>query len=412
MKRSVPEENPSTVEASDRAVPPDALPRSLNPNPSYDVGVTIPEQRPLADRCPGLLVPHAAEDGLLVRLRLPGGQTTVAQLGALSRIAGTFGQGDLQLTSRGNIQIRGIDQTALEPMTEAVVSAGFLPSPAHERVRNIVASPLTGIRGGLVDVRPVVADLDRRLCQDPLLAALPGRFLFAVDDGRGDVTSLSFDLAVRLLSPDRAVVLVGGPGYGFSVAADDAVDTVLALARRFVSARAGLSPPPWHIRELAAKSLDSRVLAIDALPTALPPALGRVGGAAVVQVPLALLTAAQVRALTDAGSGHLVVTPWRGLVLPGAADRLEVLTDAGLVSDETSPWFGISACIGSPGCARSRIDTRQLATSLVGRHPSALPRVHVAGCERRCGSPSEVHLGLVAPASVDDALTQVLGGRA
>src|SRR5215212_10923571 len=68
----------------------------------YHVSVTA-HVRPAADRCPGLLRPHQAEDGLVIRLRIPGGQTTSHTLLALSRLAGT-----LQLTSRGNLQLRGI----------------------------------------------------------------------------------------------------------------------------------------------------------------------------------------------------------------------------------------------------------------------------------------------------------------
>ena len=48
-------------------------------------GVTGP------DRCPGVLRPHLAQDGAMVRIRVPGGQTTGTALGQLSRIAQRFG---------------------------------------------------------------------------------------------------------------------------------------------------------------------------------------------------------------------------------------------------------------------------------------------------------------------------------
>ena len=75
----------------------------------------------------------------------------------LSRIAQQFGSGDLQLTSRASMQLRGLPDPVPDSLIRAVREAGFLPSDTHERVRNIVASPLTGISGGLSDVRPLVA---------------------------------------------------------------------------------------------------------------------------------------------------------------------------------------------------------------------------------------------------------------
>ena len=60
------------------------------------------------DACPGALQVHQAADGALVRIRLPGGMITAAQLAALARVARRFGSPALELTSRGNVQIRAI----------------------------------------------------------------------------------------------------------------------------------------------------------------------------------------------------------------------------------------------------------------------------------------------------------------
>ena len=129
----------------------------------------IPDARSLtmagvtdADRCPGVLRPHLAQDGAVVRIRFPGGQTTGAALGRLSGIAQQFGSGDLQLTSRASVQLRGLPDPVPAALIAAVREAGFLPSETHERVRNIIASPLSGISGGLADLRPLVVDLDTR----------------------------------------------------------------------------------------------------------------------------------------------------------------------------------------------------------------------------------------------------------
>ena len=83
-----------------------------------------------------------------------------AQLEALADAATRFGSPAMELTSRGNIQIRGITDT--QAVADAVAAAGLLPSPTHERVRNIVASPLSGRIGGHADVRDWVHRAGRR----------------------------------------------------------------------------------------------------------------------------------------------------------------------------------------------------------------------------------------------------------
>jgi precorrin-3B synthase len=75
---------------------------------------------------------------------------------------------------------------------------------------------------------------------------------------------------------------------------------------------------------------------------------------------------------------------------------LPALADAGLVVDDEGAWAQLSACVGAPGCARSRVDTTALAAALVGLD-GALPRTHLSGCERRCGAPTGDHVDLVAP---------------
>src|SRR5689334_16788484 len=113
------------------------------------------------DACPGALQVHQAADGALARVRLPGGMITAHQLQALAHAANEWGSPAMELTSRGSLQIRGITNTAA--VADAVADAGLLPSESHERVRNIVASPLSGRVGGVADVLGLVAELDTAL---------------------------------------------------------------------------------------------------------------------------------------------------------------------------------------------------------------------------------------------------------
>ena len=194
--------------------------------------------------CSGALQVHQAADGGLARIRLAGGMVTAPQLEALAHAAAEFGSPAMELTSRGNIQVRGIHDEA--GLAAAVDAAGLLPSATHERVRNIVASPLSGRSGGLGDIRAVVHGLDSGLQKRPDLAELSGRFWFGVDDGRGDISGLAPDVSTHLMSRDTAAVLVAGRDTGVRIPATQAAETLLNLAHTFLSVRGNR----WRTGEL------------------------------------------------------------------------------------------------------------------------------------------------------------------
>jgi precorrin-3B synthase len=314
---------------------------------------------------------------------------TAQQWAVLADVSSRFGSAVLELTARGNIQIRGITDT--QAVAEALAGARLLPSATHERVRNIVASPLSGRVGGRVDVRRWVAELDSGIQQQPALAGLPGRFWFSVDDGRGDVSGLAADVGVHVLG-DCVALLLAGRDTGVRLGADDVVSTLVGLAAKFVEIRG----KAWRVSELADLSvlLPGAELAATGFPVVLRPPVGwlpqddgRIAlGAA---VPLGVLTA-RVAELLAAIEAPLVVTPWRSVLVcdldEATADAaLRVLAPSGLVFDENSPWLSVSACTGSPGCAQSAADVRADAAASLGAD-SGVHR-HFVGCERACGSP-------------------------
>ena len=173
---------------------------------------TVRTQRSRRDRCPGVFRPWPAEDGGLVRLRLIGGRLTGESLRALSEVAREYGDGDVHLTGRANLQLRAmpvVDDVLRADVVDAVEATGLLPSRTHELVRNVMVSPLSGITGGRTDLRPVADELDRLVCVDASLARLPGRFLFVLDDGRGDLVGRSCDLGLVALDESQAQLRVG-----------------------------------------------------------------------------------------------------------------------------------------------------------------------------------------------------------
>ncbi|WP_089337706.1 nitrite/sulfite reductase [Blastococcus mobilis] len=374
--------------------------------------MTVPPIRERPDACPGALQTHAAADGALARVRLPGGALTAEQLRALSTAAGELGDGALELTSRGNVQLRGLRSGGERELGDRLAEAGLLPSATHETARNVLASVLSGRTGGVLDVRSWVTEFDARMCADPALADLPGRFLTAFDDGRGDVAGLGAD--VGLLALDRATValLLAATDTGLRCRPDEAVGLALAATRGFLDERAAQGGTPWRVTELAEGP--ARIAAAlggprtDPLPVPSPPLTGPAGAvlqddgrtALVAVVPLGRLTADQAGLLASTAVGGLQLTPWRSVVVPDleGAGAAGALAAAGLVLDPRSPWLSVSACAGRPGCAKSLADVRGDVVRAVatGTLPMGGARQHWVGCERRCGRPSGNVVDVVA----------------
>jgi hypothetical protein len=177
-----------------------------------------------ADACPGVLRLHAAADGQLARVRIPGGRLDARALEALAEAA-SLGSDIVELTSRAGLQVRGLSKGSERTLVDVLTRAGLLPSLAHDRVRNILAAPLAG-RGpaALAPVDPIVEQLDRALCADAELAELPGRFLFAVDDGTHALGPVRADVelvaerggAFRLYLDGLATSLAVPPAMGMA----------------------------------------------------------------------------------------------------------------------------------------------------------------------------------------------------
>jgi precorrin-3B synthase len=377
---------------------------------TYDPAVPTPahDVRNRADMCPGALTVHEAADGGLARVRVPGGIVSAPQFRALADASSELGDGRLELTSRGNVQIRALPTGAEAELGERLAEVGLLPSFTHERVRNIVASPLAGIDAES-DLTDLVLGLDRALCAEPRLAALPGRFLFAVDDGRGDVAQLAADITLIADGPRARIETLDVP-------ISDAVSTIIAFALAFLDERRAQGSSAWRVGELdgggdrianrARRTLagvgvrDAPARPVPA-PTAEP--VGVIaqhdgGTALAVLAPLGRLSADQATFLAGHGGRRgLRITPWRSLVLPDLADADAVgeqAEQAGMGIDPTSAWYRLSACTGRPGCAKARADVQADAGTTPNRWPAR--QVHWSGCERRCGRPVDTEVDVVA----------------
>ncbi|WP_458336945.1 precorrin-3B synthase [Streptomyces sp. 372A] len=382
--------------------------------------------RSRGDACPGALRLHRADDGALARVRVPGGVLSADQADGLRELAVELGDGELYLTSRGNVQLRGLDAECGGELASRMYEMGLLPSARHERVRNVVASPLSGLDGrGERDVRPWLSALDALVCASEEAVGLSGRFLFALDDGRGDVDALGADVTLRARADGDVELRIGALESVARIPGDEAPRAALLAATVFLSMADASGSGAWRVADLSggAGPLLAEVvrrLGAAGLPVSLgtvpvpggaPPVPGVVAGpgatdALSVGLPLGRADAVRWRALTDVardhGAGELRLTPWRGAVVPGVrrervSGALGALEAVGLVTGPGSPWSGVNACIGRPGCAKSLADVRGDAASALraGSADRALP-VHWSGCERRCGHPRGTWVDVVA----------------
>lgn len=281
--------------------------------------------RTYTDRCPGVFRPWLASDGAIVRLRTPGGIVRSDALRSLVDVAERHGDGTVLITSRANLQVRGlrtVDGQLPDEVVSALRSTGLLPTDSHELVRNILSSPLSGRIGGVVDLRPVVASLDVAICAEPAISDLGGRFLFVLDDGRGDVLERDCDLGAVVVSSSQAQLRVGGD-WGEVVDLHHLPDALVDLARRFAAARGSGESSWWHVHELP----DTEALAPRwerdprTRVSSAPPLSGRHRqddgrDLEVIEVERGIVDRQCAERLLGLASAEFVVTPWRQIVAP------------------------------------------------------------------------------------------------
>ena len=255
---------------------------------------------------------------------------TSQMLTDLMAISAEWADGTVLLTKRANLQLRGIEPTSVDDGTQcvppefvdALKSAGFLPAPTHELVRNIMVSPLSGRVGGRTDLFPTARTLDKALCADPLFAGLSARFLFVFDDGRGDLIDRKLDLGAMAVDTEHAQVRIGSDAWGEVIELEALPEVLLDLAARFVRARGDGQGAVWHVDELEspltefhhARDLRTQVTSPFHPRGQLTQDDGR--AAEIVEIPDGVVThELATHVLARAGS-ELIVTPWRSLVLP------------------------------------------------------------------------------------------------
>ena len=324
--------------------------------------------------CPSAWRPMESGDGLIVRVRPMLGRMTRAQALGLCDLARRHGSGMLDLTSRANLQLRGVTESGFAPLVAGLVALGLVDGDAErEAQRNLTVAP--DWAEGDETVRIACAFME----QLGQLPPLPGKVGFAIDAGLQPILGL-VPADFRIERGETGALILRGEGRetGVPVTMEQAAEALVDLAHWFAdSGGAAAGRMARHHGELPDWARGDVRSAAPREPLA--PGMHPLGAA--FGVPFGSLRAEALAALLETTQASAVrLTPWRVLLLEGAA----LVPAAGFVTEASDPSLRIDACPGMPDCPQASVETRALALSLA---PHVAGRLHVSGCAKGCALP-------------------------
>jgi precorrin-3B synthase len=393
----------------------------------------LPERRGL---CPGLASPLPTGDGLLARLT-PAGTMTLAAFKHFCAAARTHGNGIVEVSARGSIQVRGL----------SAVSAGLFAAEmatlkiAAEDTVPILCNPLSAIDAEeILDVTPLARELRQILAQRSAALRLDAKVSVVLDGGaKLNLARVPADIRLTAEAVDSEILLrlaAGGDdasavAFGF-VAPDHGVEAawrlldVLAERGRYARARdiiaaegaavfrEALSSAPalFHMPAPAdgnKKIHDRKAPCYDGQPIALHPLRD---GSLACGMGLAFghANADSLEHLADAAARAracgLRAAPGRTLLAIGLSKQnvagfVAAAEHLGFVTRADDPRLHVLACAGAPFCASAYIAARAMAPAVAeaaAPHLTGEVVVHISGCAKSCAHPTAAALTVVGTA--------------
>ncbi|GAN76826.1 hypothetical protein [Acidisphaera rubrifaciens] len=328
--------------------------------------------------CPDIHAPLEAGDGWLLRVKPPFGRLPPAMTDHICDVAARWGNGVIEVSSRGNLQLRGIAADRLDAARACLIACGAAsPDPVEEAQRNLAVSPLAGIDATVHPATRWVAETTAACLRTP---GLPAKLGVVVDGG------------------------------GAFVLGRQAGGVTLSLRGEVCAIDAGDAAPPALVDALA-RAIAARLVVVrgeadrDAETTGAGLLSYGTGHALVLTPAFGQTDAAALRAI--GGSVTLHLAPGRRMVIADATPALlRRARDAGFVTEPDDPRLRTTACAGAPRCASARQATHALANRLAGQIAG---RLHVSGCAKGCGQPGRADVTLVGE---DEGYALVRDGRA
>ncbi|MBB3610071.1 precorrin-3B synthase [Rhizobium sp. BK602] len=367
--------------------------------------------------CPSLSAPMATGDGLLVRLRPTTPGLTIPQFRALADAAGRHGNGLIEITARGNLQLRGLTADSVPGLAADIDCAGIVP----ETGVTIEVPPLSGLDLlELANARDVAARLRRQIAElDPQPILAPKMTIIIDGGGRLTLDALSADIRLRAARAGDGSILwtlaTGGTARTAkrvaSLPAERAVSAIIdllgMLAQRGPRARgrdldAAELRQRFHISRSDGGDTDEQALSpvgIHRLPDTglilgLRPRFGQIHA----NDMLRFLDIAEHR-----GANEIRTAPDHALLLLGL-DEVSVgmlqstAADLGFQTRADDPANHLQLCSGAGACASAFYATRAVASQAIDLAPELLDgslAMHLSGCRKGCAHPGKAGLVLV-----------------
>jgi precorrin-3B synthase len=365
--------------------------------------------------CPGLSAPMPTGDGLLVRL-MPSAPIPLEAFAGLCAAARTHGNGTIEITARGSLQIRGLTPRSAPLFAAAVAD---LDIAAIEGVP-VIADPLPDHPSTLVDAAAIASVVRKAIAAARLVLAPK---VSIVIDGGGPLhlDALAADIRLRAVRAGLHVALGGDAASAMplgSIALDNAAAVMVRLLEVIVrqgptarvhdvlrdhgiaafrtAADGDLSVAPDLPHRPPAEPICQHPLRDGTLALGLALAFGHAQADALCE--LARLAAAHGARTARPAHGRALLLI--GLPNKSASHLADALAALGFITRADDPRLRIVACPGRPACASGLIAARALATE-IAQHAIALHglpengTLHVSGCPKGCAHPAPAALTMV-----------------
>jgi len=360
--------------------------------------------------CPGLSDPIPTGDGLLVRLT-PRGQIDPAAFVALCALAQRHGNGMMEATARGNLQVRGLTPQSAPLFADAIAA---LRIAGTSRVP-VLTDPLPEDPDASIDSDAIATALSDALEQSRL--AVAPKVSVAIDGGGHlHLDAVPADIRLRAAGA-RLHLAFGGETLG-TISAQDTVAVTLRLLEQ-IAAHGPAARAKDALREAGVAAIRSTVAEYveeapsvpvrrAAEPIGLHPLrdgkLARGVALAFGQADADMLSRLAVVA-GERGARALRPAPGRALLIIGldheGADCIAAAAERlGFVTRADDPRRSIAACAGKPACTSAFLPTRALAAALAQHmpHHDGAITLHISGCPKGCAHPAVAALTIVGDA--------------
>ena len=370
--------------------------------------------------CPELSAPMPTGDGLLVRLS-PAGTIALDTCAGLCAAVRDHGNGIVEVTALGSIQVRGLTAASAPAFARAVAMLG-IDRRSHVPV---VADPLAGLApDAALDTDALAAPLRDALAATALVARLNPKVSIVVDGGTAlHLDALAADVRLRVElgceRPHLHIALGGDAATAVPiglVAPEHAVEAVtrllavLATYGRDARARDLIHSVGTGALRAAAADLLTDAPAPPARAPAEPIATHRLHDGLVacgVGLPFGHTDATALRQLVEAaesaGADGIRAAPGRALLIVGIAPAMASALGAaaerlGFIVRPADPRRHIAACSGMPLCASAQAPTRTLGPAIATAAASLLDgslTLHLSGCAKGCAHARAAALTMV-----------------